>query len=287
MRVRAFLRGLTLAALITLIGGLLPFAVAAADPSVAPHPRPIITRLGDQPPASPPSVPGAAAMLRSFHFAAQGKITVSNPPDTLSLTMNGDFAMPDQLHATITVSDGASTDTIPPIELVVVGSKPYVHLTGDASPTGKDLWVLIDNPAGTGMLSSGMVPNLANLPPTPTQTQTLGDETINGTLTTHVRTTVAATALLGGGSTGAKPSNLTVDVWTGKSDNLPRRIAVNGSLSIDPNSLTAQFGGGATVSSAAPVNVTIAFTVDFSNLNVPVTITAPASFVKLSDSLGQ
>jgi hypothetical protein len=291
MRVRAPLRGLMMVVLTLLVGGLLPLAVAAADPSAGPDPRLVVTRLGDQPPAASPSVPGGAAMLQSFHFSAQGKITVGGTsPDTLSLTMNGDFAMPDRLHATVTVSDTASTGTIPPIELVVVGSQPYIHLTGSASPTGKDVWVLIDNPSGTGMFPGGMMPNLANLPPIPTQTQTVGDETINGTLTTHMRTTIDATALLGGSSKGAKPSNLTVDIWTGKSDNLPRRIAVNGSLSIDPNSLAAQFGGAAaTAPTTAVMNVdaTISFTMDFSNLNLPVTITAPTSFVKLSDFLSQ
>lgn len=292
MRVRALLRGVMTAVLIVLVGGLLPLAVAAADPSAKPDPRLVVTRLGDQPPAGPPSAPGAAAMLQSAHFSAQGKITVSgSSPDVLSLTMNGDFAMPDRLHATLTVSDTASTDTIPPIELIVVGSTPYIHLTGNASPTGKDTWVLVDNPGGMGMLPGGMMPNLANLPPIPTQTQTVGDETINGTLTTHMRTTIDATALLGGSSKNAKPSNLTVDVWTGKSDNLPRRVAVNGSLSIDPNSLAAQFGGGAAVATpttaAMTMDATIALTVDFTNLNVPVTITAPTSFVKLSDFLSQ
>jgi hypothetical protein len=289
MHVRAPLRGVMTAVLIVLIGGLLPLAVAAADPSAGPDPRLVVTRLGDQPPVAPPSVPGGAAMLQSFHFSAQGKITVSGTsPDTLSLTMNGDFAMPDRLHATLTVSDTASTDTIPPIELVVVGSTPYIHLTGGASPTGKDVWVLVDNPGGMGMFPGGMMPSLANLPPIPTQTQTVGDETINGTLTTHMRTTIDATALLGGSSKSAKPSNLTVDIWTGKSDNLPRRVAVNGSLSIDPNSLAAQFGGGAAAASLAmPVDATIALTVDFTNLNVPVTITAPTSYVKLSDFLSQ
>jgi hypothetical protein len=290
MRVCAPLRGLMTAVLIVLVGGLLPLAVAAADPSTGIDPRLIITRLGDQPPAGPssaPSAPGATAMLQSAHFSAQGTITISNPPDTLSLTMNGDVAMPGRFHATVTVADNASTTTIPPIEVVVVGSSPYVHLTGSASPTGKDVWVLVDNPAGTGMFPGGMVPNVANLPSIPTQTQTLGDETINGTLTTHMRTTIDATALLGGSSKSAKPSTLTADIWTGKSDNLPRRVAVNGSLSIDPNSLAAQFGGGATASPAMPVDATITFTIDFSNLNVPVTITAPTSFVKLSDLLSQ
>jgi hypothetical protein len=288
MHMRASLRGVMTAVLIMLVGGLLPLAVAAADPSAGPDLRFVVTRLGDQPPASPPSVPGAAATLQSAHFSVQGKITVSGTPtDTLSLTMNGDFAMPDRLHATVTVSDTASTDTIPPIELVVVGSTPYIHLTGSASPTGKDIWVLVDNPGGMGMFPGGMMPNLANLPSIPTKTQTVGDETINGTLTTHMRTTIDATALLGGSSKSAKPSNLTVDIWTGKSDNLPRRVAVNGSLSIDPNSLASQFGGATAASPAMPVDATIALTVDFTNLNAPVTITAPTSFVKLSDFLSQ
>jgi hypothetical protein len=270
-----------------LLGGLLPFAAAAAAPPTGIDPRLIITRLGDQAPAGVVSAPGAATMLQSFHFVAQGALTISGESDTLSLAMSGDFAMPDRLHATVTVTDSVSTDTIPPIELVVVGSKPYVHLTGDASPTGKALWVLIDNPDSTGgIFPAGMMLNLANVPPIPTQTQTIGDEMINGTLTTHMRTTIDATALLGGMSKGAKPSKLTVDTWTGKADNLPRRVAVNGNLSIDPNVLAAQFGQE-TDATEKPVNAMLTFSVDFSNLNAPVTITAPTSFVKLSDLLNQ
>jgi hypothetical protein len=287
MRVRALLRGLMTALLIALVGGVLPLAVAAAGPSAGPDPRLVITRLGDQPPAGPASVPGAAAMLQSFHFSAQGKITVSGTPGDISLTMNGDFAMPNRLHATLTIRDSASSDTIPPIELVVVGSTPYIHLPGSASPTGKDVWVLVDNPGGMDMFPGGAVPSLANLPPVPTQTQTVGDETINGTLTTHMRTTIDATALLGGSSKSAKPSTLTVDIWTGKSDNLPRRVAVNGSLSIDPDSLMAGLGSSSPSSAGSVVDATLALTIDFTNLNAPVTITAPSSFVKLSDLLAQ
>lgn len=286
IRMGAFARGLMMAILVLVFGGVLPLAVTAAPPTGI-DPRLVITRLGDQPPAGVSSAPGTATMLQSFHFVAQGTLTISGQPDTLSLAMNGDFAMPDRLHATVTLTDSVSTDTIPPIELVVVGSKPYVHLTGDASPTGKDIWVLIDNPDGTGgMFPGGMMPNLANLPPIPTQTQTIGDETINGTPTMHMRTTIDATALLGGMSKGAKPSKLTVDTWTGKADNLPRRVALNGNLSIDPNVLAAQFGQEMDAT-AKPVNAMLSFTVDFSNLNAPVTITAPTSFVKLSDLLNQ
>jgi LppX_LprAFG lipoprotein len=286
-RTRTFSRGLMTAVMVLMLGGLLPLAVGAAAPPVGVDPRLIITRLGDQPPAGVSSTPGAAASLQSFHFVAQGMLTISGEPDKISLAMNGDFAMPDRLHATVTLTDSASNDTIPPIEFVVVGSTPYVHLTGDLSPAGKDLWVLIDNPDGMGgMFPAGMMPNLANLPPIPTQTQTVGDETINGTLTTHMRTTIDATALLGGMSKSARPSKLTVDTWTGKADNLPRRVAVNGNLSIDPNALAAQLGQE-TVSGARPVNANFTFTVDFTNLNAPVTITAPASFVKLSTLLNQ
>ncbi|MGI8857770.1 MAG: hypothetical protein ACR2JW_18700 [Thermomicrobiales bacterium] len=287
MQKRALSRGVLTALVVMLFGALFPLAVGAADPYPMPDPRLVITRLGDQAPAGPPSTPGAAATPQSFHFAAQGKITVSSAPGDISLTMTGDFAMPDRLHATLTVRDSASTDTIPPIELIVVGSQPYIHLTGSASPTGKDVWVLVDNPAGLGMLPGGAVPNPANLPPVPTQTQTLGDETINGTLTTHMRTTVDATVLLGGTSKNAKPSMLTVDLWTGKSDNFPRRVAINGSLSIDPQSLMMQPGSMARPSAGANVDATIALTIDFSAFNVPVTITAPTSFVKLSDFIKQ
>jgi len=299
MRVRWIVRGLmmvmSMSMSMSLLAVMAPVGVGAADPAGKPDPRYIITRLGDQPPvaavAAPmttPTTPTATAPMlpQSFRFTAQGRITVKGTPGDLMLAMKGEFAKPDRLHATLALSDSSSSDTIPPIELLVIGQSPYVHLTGDASPTGMDVWVLVDNPTGLTSVPGASIPNLANLPPVSTQMQTLGDETINGAPTTHTRTTVDATMLLGGTAKGAKPSMLTVDVWTGKSDNFPRRVSVNGNLTIDPSALAGgQTGSPTATLPASAVDATLSFTMDFSDFNAAVTINPPAAFVKLSDLL--
>jgi len=290
MKVGRIFRWVLVFATLGLFALMLPVGVAAANPTVPPDPRFVITRLGDQPPAA--ATAAAAPMTtavtppKSLRFTAQGRITVKGTPGDLMLAMKGEFASPDRLHATLTLSDSSSSDTIPPIELIVVGQSPYVHLTGDASPIGQDVWVLIDNLDGLTSVPGAGILNLANLPPVSTQTQMLGDETINGTATTHTRTTVDATSLLGGTVKSAKPSSITVDMWVGKGDNFPRRIAISGNLSIDPSALTSgQTGRTAAVAPSSVVDATLNFTIDFSDFNVPVTINPPATFVKLSDVL--
>jgi hypothetical protein len=198
--------------------------------------------------------------------------------------MTGEVAAPDRMHVTLTLTDPMTGETLP-IEMILIGTTPYIHLTKDLSPSGKDVWVLVDNPGGMSGLPGGNLSSLANLPPIPTQMQTIGDETVGGVSTTHTRTTIDATALLGGSAKGAKPSMLTLDLWTAKSDNFPRRLTINGTVSIDPNTLLGMTDG--TPSSAADiVNATLTFSMNFTDLNVPVTITAPTSFVKLSDIVG-
>lgn len=278
------LRGVVSLLVVIALWCALPLGAAAADTAPKPDPRYVITRLGDQPPVLPAIAPATATQVQSFKFSAQGTISIAGPGGgDLRLTMTGEFAAPDRAHMTVTLMDPKSGETIP-LEMIVIGTTPYIHLTGDLSPNGKEIWVLVDNPGGKNSIPGVNVPNLAHLPPVSTQMQTIGDETINGTPTTHTRTTIDATMLLGGAK-GAKPSTLTLDMWTGKSDNFPRRLTISGSLSIDPNALLGMTGG--TPSSAAEiVNGTIAFTMNFTDLNAPVTISAPAAFVKLSDLLG-
>lgn len=267
-----------------LLTGTVSATVGAANPSPQPDSRHVITRLGDQPPAGP-SVTVAATAPQSFRFAAQGHVTVPGESGDLALAISGELALPDRLHAalTLTLHDGTTSDTVGPLELVVVGTTPYVHLTGGLSPNGKDVWVLVDTPGGLGPLPTMMLPNLGSLTPVTTLTQTLADETISGTETTHTRTTVDATALLSGGAKNAKPSSLTIDLWSGKDDNFPRRVGINGNVTIDPAALISLIGDNTTAPSAQPVTLSLALTIDFTDLNAPVTVSAPATFVKLSD----
>jgi hypothetical protein len=280
------LRGLACLLTVIMFWCALPLGAAAADPTPKPDLRYVITRLGDQPPVLPTIGPGTAtAQVQSFKFSAQGVISIAGPDGgDLRLAMTGEFAMPDRLHLTVTFTDPQAGEIIP-IELIVIGTTPYLHLTKDLAPNGKDTWVLVDNPGGMNSLPGVNLPNVANLPPVSTQMQTIGDETVGGVPTTHTRTTIDATALLGGSAKGAKPSMLTLDLWTGKSDTFPRRLTINGALSIDPNALLGLTDG--TPSSAADiVNATLTFSMNFTDLNTPVTIAAPTAFVKLSDILG-
>lgn len=286
MRLGRVFRGVTCVLAVLALWCALPLGAAAADTAPKPDPRYVITRLGDQAPVLPAIGPGTAAtQVQSFKFSAKGVISIAGPDGgDLRLAMTGEVALPDRFHLNVTLTDPIAGDTVP-IEMILIGTTPYIHLTKDLSPSGKDVWVLVDNPGGLSNLPGANVPNLANLPPIPTQMQTIGDETINGVPTTHTRTTIDATALLGGTATGTKPSTLTLDLWQGKSDQFPRRLTINGSLSINPDVLLGETGG--TPSSAADiVNATLTFSMDFTDLNVPVTITAPTSVVKLSDILG-
>jgi hypothetical protein len=198
--------------------------------------------------------------------------------------MTGEVAMPDRIHLTLTLTDPDSGEVLP-LEFILIGKTPYVHIPSEIAPDGKDIWVLVDDTDALMAISGMGMPNLANLPPVPSQTQTIGDETINGTPTTHTRTTIDATALLGGGAKGSKPSTLTLDQWTGKSDNFPRRLTINGTLSIDPDALFGDLSSDSGISSQV-VNATLSFSMDFTDINAPVTVSAPTTFVKLSDLIG-
>src|SRR5436305_9937034 len=129
MRLGKGLRGFLGAIGMLFLIGALPLAVAAADPSPVPDSRQVITRLGDQPPAGLPAAVAQSTMLQSFRFTAQGRISAPGEPGDITLAMTGEFAMPDRLHATLkaTLHDTNSNDSVGPIELTVVGGKPYVH----------------------------------------------------------------------------------------------------------------------------------------------------------------
>lgn len=280
MHGRRLFRGIiALVGLLALVGAF-PLTAGAADPlSSVPDPRYVITRLGDQSTVTATPRPMAGAQVQSFRFAAQGRVTAAGEPDELRLAMQGEFAMPDRFRATLTISDPTEPAPVT-FDVIVIGDKLYIRLPPDLALDGKELWVLIDDPRGLGAVPGAKMPGLATLPPIPTQMQTLGDETINGVLTTRTRTTIDATALLGGSAQGAQPSTLTLDLWTGKADNFPRRLAINGTAAINPDAL---FGlDSSPRSAAATVTVTIAFTMDFTDINVPITIVAPATYVNLS-----
>ena len=126
-----------------------------------------------------------------------------------------------------------------------------------------------------------------------TNSSVVGSDTIGGAETTHIRSGVNVTALLqdinallgkASSSTGAKlPSsipqatqqkiasaikNATVDVWTGKSDKVLRKLSLK--LNVPVTGRLSTLAGGMT-------SAGIGFSLQYSNVNQPQTISAPAN----------
>lgn len=126
-----------------------------------------------------------------------------------------------------------------------------------------------------------------------TNASVVGSDNIGGTDTTHIRSGVNVTALLqdintllgkASNSTGTKvPSsippatqqkiaaaikNATVDIWTGKSDKVLRKMSL--SVSVPVTGRLSTLAGGMT-------SAGIGFTLQYSNVNQPQTISAPTN----------
>jgi hypothetical protein len=126
-----------------------------------------------------------------------------------------------------------------------------------------------------------------------TNASVVGSDTIDGTDTTHIRAGVNVAALLqdintllgkASSSTGTKvPSSIppatqqqiaaaikgaTVDVWTGKSDTILRKLSLN--LTVPLTGQISTVAGGAT-------SAGIGFTLAYSSVNQPQTVAAPAN----------
>jgi hypothetical protein len=132
-----------------------------------------------------------------------------------------------------------------------------------------------------------------------TNASVVGSDTVDGTETTHIRAGVNVAALLqdlntllgkASSSTGTKvPSsipqatqqkiaaaikNATVDVWTGKSDTVLRKLSLN--LKVPLTGQISTVAGGAT-------SAGIGFTLTYSNVNQPQTVAAPTNVKPYSE----
>jgi hypothetical protein len=126
-----------------------------------------------------------------------------------------------------------------------------------------------------------------------TNASVMGSDTIGGTDTTHIRSGVNVTALLqdintllgkASNSTGttlpssippatrqkiaASIKNATVDIWTGKSDKVLRKMSL--SVTVPVTGRLSTLAGGMT-------SAGIGFTLQYSNVNQPQTISAPTN----------
>ncbi len=185
--------------------------------------------------------------------------------------------------------------------IISTGSKGYVTLQGTGyqlpADTLKKLQSSLSDVGASGSSSknSTALSSLGIKPLDWLQNPTVvGDETIAGVQTTHIRASVNVQGLLTdlntlvkkGSSLGVpKTANLsnglsastkakiagevrntTFDVWTGKDDKLLRKVSIGATLPVTGQTST-QLGG---MTSAG-----IALTIQYSDLNQPQTITAP------------
>jgi hypothetical protein len=213
-------------------------------------------------------VKGAAtktAQAKTEHMALKGSVSVGG--QLVTITGEGDFDNTNRLgslHLTFNAG-GLSGD----IDEVISGTLIYMRspLFADALPKGKT-WISIDLEKAAARKGIDLS-SLGAQDPTQTFAQLralgnvteVGEETVDGADTTHYRGHIDPAKL----PQGAKVKALTnatygpYDVWVGKDDGYVRRVKLS-----------------FVIGAAAAGRQRIATTVDFSNFNEAVNVTAPS-----------
>lgn len=218
----------------------------------------------------PPNV----KLFNSAHFALNATFTSGDSPTPTTLKGEGDVTMPDRLQGTFT--SGGQT-----AELIQIGNQTYTRQPGGPwQQSNLDLSQLTGMsglggnttlPQGTdaqqifsGLFSLG----LATI-------QEAGSETVSGVETTRYQGTIDLGTLLSlvQAQTG-QPSNTppldfkpSYQLWVGKNDQILRQFKTQGQ-----GTLPSTSGG-------APIKISFDISATFSQINQPVTITAPANTV--------
>jgi hypothetical protein len=227
----------------------------------------------------------------------QARITAPGGAEELRMTMTSDVVLPDRVHTRMVFSDSLSAET-QTLEVVSIGPDTYVYFDPSLTANGQGMWVLIDDsaalsqPEGRDITWGADLVQLVSALPVLPGAQTIGDETIDGVPTTHTRTTVDAMTYVG----AADDLPLTLDLWTGTSDTFPRHLTLTGTLRIDPDRLLGQPGGKVssaegpadavlsyTDAGAGSVDAPARFDLEFTDLNAPLAVEAPATYVTLAD----
>ena len=183
--------------------------------------------------------------------------------------------------------------------VVSTGSAGYVSLQGASYQLPAADFQRLDSSFSSVESSSGSGGGLSGLGINPTHwlknPSVVGDETVGGADTTHVRAGVDVAALLSDlntflaktakttGTSGKLPTsipsstaqkisaaikNATVDIWTGKTDKTLRKLSLN--LTVPVSGQISSLLGG--LKSAG-----IGLTISYANLNQPQTISAPSN----------
>ncbi len=242
----------------------------------------------------------ATTRAQAFRFASTRMVAVGSDvaPD-ITFVSNGEQVGQDRLHTSTTLTSGGIR--LDPIEATQIGHDAYVHLPGSLTPNGVDQWLQLDVLGG---LLSGIISPIALQQASPgdalallndlSDAQTLGDETINGVNTTHLRGTVdLAKATAGNGPLaglgniyGGPQSTVTVDVYVGKDNNLVRRLVFVSKADVDLSTLNLGSVLGVMpgfISTNALTNATF----DFTDYNLTsLAVNPPVRFTRVSDYIG-
>jgi hypothetical protein len=236
-----------------------------------------------------------------------GSSTLTTP---LSLSFDGPFQslgagkLP-QSDFTITLAGLGRSGSV---SLVSTGQNGYVTLKGTSyelpAATFQTLEKSFSGLASTGAGGSGSTLSKLGIDPLRwlANPSVVGDETVGGAQTTHIKAGINVTALLADLNTFlAKASSIGVpnaskiptsispataqkianavktprfDVWTGKSDNTPRKISIQLSIPVS-GQISTLLGGLRTAD--------IALTLQYAGLNQPQTISAPSTVRPFSE----
>lgn len=232
----------------------------------------------------------------SFTLTPAGSSTLKGP---ISFSISGPF----QSRGTGKLPESNFTIAISALGrqgrlgIVSTGTGGYVTLNGTAyqlpAADFQRLESSFSSVGGSGQGGGGLSALGINPQDWLTNASVVGSDTVGGAETTHIRSGVNVSALLAdvnkllakaSSSSGTKlPTSIpqatqqkiaaaikhaSVDIWTGKSDHVLRKLSLN--LTVPVTGQLSTLGGGAT-------SAGIGFTLGYSDVNQPQTIAAPSN----------
>ena len=243
------------------------------------------------PPGGTSGPTSATSPVTAFRFKLKGTIAVNGVPDggTLAFTAIGEASGANRVHMLLTVS-GTGIPTPQAAEISLIDNDSYFRtLTPGVSGVGQ--WIKTDSTNGFGTTSAAMPSDLLNgsaLLTSSPELQTLPDETVDSTLTTHIRMSAdARSASDTFAGTGITLLQAAFDAYIGKSDGKVHRFVLGASARIDLATLADVFNTGGSAATAPPPTgtaiTTFTLAMDFTDFNdATIVITPPVSAISLA-----
>lgn len=237
---------------------------------------------------------------RAFRFASTRTVSIGGERvPTYIIEADGDQVLPDRVRTSTSVITGEIR--VSAAETAQIGGDTYVFLANPFAPSGVEQWVKLDAFGGlvTGVLNPVATPQATPLEAlallnTVNDPRTVGEATVGGMSTTHLRGTVNLAQAAGTGgplgglgivTAGSNPV-ATLDVFVSRPDNLVRRMTLTSDVRVDLGTLN--LGGLA----PDPVGTGIAdartaVTFDFADYNAAgIAVEPPPGATGVSGLLG-